>query len=227
MNLLAFDTSTEVLSLALEKSGQILEVSHQGIYEHSEKIIPLMQNLLEQAGLDLADINAFLIGEGPGSFTGLRVGFATLIGFSEALGKPCYGAPSLDITAQANAACHAGLIAVVMDARREKVYMGLYEADRGRIRLKSPYSCDTPENAARAIYGVQGTKSVLVAGDAIKKYAAIFQESLHNAQYAPAGKCYPEAHHLIALFHERKRECKPKGPSEFLPLYLSEPVILR
>src|SRR3990167_1058481 len=105
MNILAFDTSTELLSVA----ANTREVSHFGALEHAERIISLTEQALTGERIKLQDVDAFVIGEGPGSFTGLRVGFATLQGIAVATGKPCYGIPSLDATAQAGKG-HEGFI---------------------------------------------------------------------------------------------------------------------
>jgi tRNA threonylcarbamoyl adenosine modification protein YeaZ len=71
--------------------------------KHAEKILPVIDRLLKKEKLKIRDIDAFLIGRGPGSFTGLRVGFATLKGFLATCPKPCYGAFSLDIIAAGSA----------------------------------------------------------------------------------------------------------------------------
>ncbi len=227
MNLLAFDTSTELLSVAAEiqhpKGRRTAENSHQGMIEHAEKLIPMMEKTLKDAGAKLNEIDAFLVGEGPGSFTGLRVGFGTVQGLSVAGGKPCYSIPSLDITAQGSAAQHWGKIAVLMDARRDKVYLAIFESEGGKLTRNEDYLCIAPEDAVKKLEPIQ--KGLWIAGDGLKKYGDDFKKSLKDALLAPEKFWYPHASKLIELFHERKDKIKPKSTSELLPLYLQEPHI--
>jgi tRNA threonylcarbamoyladenosine biosynthesis protein TsaB len=127
MNLLSIETSGPVLSVAIKKSGaKLCHKTVQGYMKHAENLLPVIDRLLKNEKLKIRDIDAFLIGRGPGSFTGLRIGFATLKGFLATCPKPCFGAFSLDlIAAGMDPEKHANLT-VCLDARRGKLYTRSY-----------------------------------------------------------------------------------------------------
>ena len=100
MNLLAIETSSPALSVAIKRSGtKLRHATVQGYMKHAENLLPVIDRLLKKEKLKIGDMDAFLISRGPGSFTGLRIGFATLKGFLATCPKPCYGASSLDVIA--------------------------------------------------------------------------------------------------------------------------------
>ena len=212
MNLLAFDTSTELLSVCANQH----EVSYFGALEHAERIIPLTAQALNAAGLELKNVDAFVVGAGPGSFTGLRVGFATIQGFAIATGKPCYSIPSLDATARGGKG-QAEVIAVVMDARRERVYLGIYTSG------KPEYSCVSPEEAAEKLKAL--SKTVWITGNGLAKYSEVFKKNLPKALLAVESFWYPHSSKLIEIYNERKSELKPVPVNQLLPLYLQDPHI--
>jgi len=226
MNILAFDTSTEYLTVAALKTEEsnkcISEISHFGALEHAEKIIPIIEKSLDSVRLTLNQCDAFVIGQGPGSFTGLRVGFGTLQGFAVSTGKPCYGIPSLDVIAQAGVAYEGG-IAVIMDARREKVYLGLYETRKGQLTRRQKYFCINPDEAIGKIK--RAGKKIWITGTGLSKYGAYFKKNLRNALFADEKFWYPRGSNLMNLFLERRQQLKPLSVFELTPLYLQEPHI--
>jgi hypothetical protein len=134
MNLLAIETSSPVLSIALKKhGGKIRHGIVKGYMKHAENLLPVIDRLLKKEKLEIGDIDTFLISRGPGSFTGLRIGFATLKGFLATCPKPCYGALSLDVIAAGIKPAGTDLalkghenLTVCLDARRGKLYTRSY-----------------------------------------------------------------------------------------------------
>ena len=106
MKLLAIETSTNRFSLAVSEGGEILK-SRTLILDKvlSSSIIPSIEKILKESKINLKDIDAFVVGLGPGSFTSLRVGLATIKGLAFATGKPLVGVPSLDAIALNIFAC--------------------------------------------------------------------------------------------------------------------------
>src|ERR1041385_2607672 len=137
MNILALDTSSPVLSVAL-KTGprEISETQLTGFLQHAENLLPLIDRLLKKQKTSLAKIDLFLIGRGPGSFTGLRVGFATLKGFMAVQSKPCYGATSLDMIAENADLPEKSELAVCLDAGRERFFVRIYRRGKKAWRAK-------------------------------------------------------------------------------------------
>jgi len=104
MNILAFDTSSSVLSVALKTGkSKISEVSLTGFFQHAENLLPLIAKLLKKHKISIAKVDLFLLGRGPGSFTGLRVSFATVKGFLAGSSlqslPPCRGVDGMTPTA--------------------------------------------------------------------------------------------------------------------------------
>lgn len=139
MKLLAIETSTDYLSLALMNGDEVLAKFHRKARrEHSRLLVPMIDKLLRNARLKLKDIDGFCISIGPGSFTGLRIGVTVVKGLSYSLNKRIVEVPTLDIIAQ-NVRGFQGVICPVLDAKKNKVYACLYKSDGEIIRRISKY----------------------------------------------------------------------------------------
>lgn len=139
MNILAIDTSTDYLSLAVLRDDKILARFHRRMHmRHSSMLVPMIETILKKARVRLNSIDCFAISIGPGSFTGLRIGVVTVKGLSFALNKPVVEVPTLDIIAH-NAKKFKGVICPVLDARKNKVYACLYLSDGKNIKRISKY----------------------------------------------------------------------------------------
>ena len=130
---LGIDTANTPLSVALVKDGELLieETSAMAI-NHSLRAMPAIEELLEQAGLAPADIDAIAVSEGPGSYTGARIGVTIAKTLAWTLGKPLVGVSTLKALA-ANALFFNGLVCPIVDARRGNVYAGVYQYDAGKL----------------------------------------------------------------------------------------------
>ena len=131
---LALDTSTDMLCCAVARMGEGMEVLASRDREcrrhANEELVTTSLDALASAGLSMANVDAVLVGRGPGSFTGVRIGIATAKGLSCGLTRPLYGASTLDATAwTAWLAGVRGTLGVVMDAMRGEVYPGIYTLD--------------------------------------------------------------------------------------------------
>jgi len=221
MNLLAIETSGPVLSVAIKKSGaKLRHAMVQGYMKHAENILPVIDRLLKKEKLKIGDIDAYLISRGPGSFTGLRIGFATLKGFLATCPKPCYGALSLDVIA-------AGIknpgssnfplksyetLTVCVDARRGKLYTRSYRYLRKRW---------VPRGSCRVVpigEMASAAKNAWIVGDGLAK--------IGGASAASKDHGAPKASTLIELFEAEDPILKAlKRPKDLLPVYLrrSEP----
>ena len=127
MNILAMDTSTLTATVAVLTDEKLLgEFSVSNRLTHSQTIMPMTDTLLKTASLTLNDIDVFAVSVGPGSFTGLRIGMATVKTFAQALDKPVIGISSLDAVAHSFSSADT-VICPIMDARRSEVYNALYK----------------------------------------------------------------------------------------------------
>ena len=137
MLILAFETSAKAASVALYDGKKLLGESYQNTgLTHSQTLMVMAEDLLKQCGKTVADITAVAVAEGPGSFTGIRIGVAAAKGFAWGGQLPCYGVSTLEAMA-ASLNAYSGTVCPVMDARRSQVYNALFAADCGsytRIR---------------------------------------------------------------------------------------------
>ncbi len=220
MNLLAIETSSPTLSVAIKKSGaKLRHATVQGYMKHAENLLPVIDRLLRKEKLKIGDIDAFLISRGPGSFTGLRIGFATLKGFLAILPKPCYGAFSLDVIAAGikvpgtfiGKRCLAPLnLAVCLDARRGKLYSRSYRYHKKGWRPSGPSRIVPIGKIVSEL-----PEGSWIAGDGITKLTT------RGLAVVPERNWFPRASALIALFEAKDPLLKKlTRPKEFLPVYL-------
>jgi len=139
MLILAIDTSTDYLNLAVMKEDKVIARFHRrSPMRHSTILIPTIDKVLKRARLGIEDIDCFAISIGPGSFTGLRIGVTTVKGLAYALKKRIVAVPTLDVIAN-NIKNFKGVICPVLDARKNKVYACLYRSDGRNIKKISKY----------------------------------------------------------------------------------------
>ena len=138
MLILAFETSAKAASVALHDGSKLLGESYQNTgLTHSQTLMVMAEDLLKQCGLKPQDVTAVAVAEGPGSFTGVRIGVAAAKGFAWGMEIPCYGVSTLEAMARSLGAFD-GVICPVMDARRSQVYNALFYANQGILERVAP-----------------------------------------------------------------------------------------
>lgn len=129
MKILAIDTASTVCSVAILENDQLL--GHKTIDDektHSQKLMPLVQDLFSELNLNVSDIDLFGVDVGPGSFTGIRIGMSTVKAFCDIYHKPICGISSLETLAyQTNINSKNTIICSMIDAKHDNVYVGLFE----------------------------------------------------------------------------------------------------
>ncbi|WP_460529653.1 tRNA (adenosine(37)-N6)-threonylcarbamoyltransferase complex dimerization subunit type 1 TsaB [Chitinimonas naiadis] len=128
MNLLALDTSTEYLSLALCYKGETLAREWHAQQRHAELTLPMVQSLAADMGASLSELDGIALAIGPGSFTGLRIGCGIAQGLAFGLGIPTVGINTLAALA---ADCDAEQVLTVLDARMGELYLAAYVQEAG------------------------------------------------------------------------------------------------
>ena len=130
---LAFETSAKAASVALTENGKLLGESYQNTgLTHSQTLMVMAEDLLKQCGRTVSDVTAVAVAEGPGSFTGVRIGVAAAKGFAWGRQLPCYGVSTLEAMA-VSLGIYEGHICACMDARRSQVYNALFLVENGEI----------------------------------------------------------------------------------------------
>ncbi len=174
MKLLALDTSTEACSVALQLGADILSLDEVCPQQHSKRVLPMVQQLLNQAGVALKDLDGIVFGRGPGSFTGVRIGVGVAQGLAFGAGLPLYGVSTLAAMAQAAQRLHgADKVVAAIDARMAEVYLGCYQLDaNGLMQLLGTEIARKPlELAAADIPLSFGTAPVFGVGTGFQTYA--------------------------------------------------------
>lgn len=226
---LAFDTATDQLACAVARvspgAAAPVEVLARGDRpcrrRANVELVPACLALLEEAGLAMDDVDCVVVGRGPGSFTGVRIGIAAAKGMGCGLDRPVYGASTLDAVAwRAWAAGVRGLVGVVGDAMRREVYPALYGVDdAGCHRLFSVETVAKAPEAAAAWADRADARDIQLTGDGLRKYRDLFAEKglvsvLPEELWAPTG-----ASLLDAAAADAKLWDGPGHPALVLPVY--------
>jgi tRNA threonylcarbamoyladenosine biosynthesis protein TsaB len=133
VRVLAVDTTTARGSVAVVEGGQLLgEVRLRSEASHSRRLLPAIAFLLESLGVPLQTISGYAVANGPGSFTGLRIGLSTVQGLAIGHAAPCLAIPALDALAARMRGAAPRLVAL-MDAYRGELYAGIYDSDAGLL----------------------------------------------------------------------------------------------
>ena len=133
MLILAFETSAKAASVALTENGRLLGESYQNTgLTHSQTLMVMAEDLLKQCGKAVSDLTAVAVAEGPGSFTGVRIGVAAAKGLAWGAQLPCYGVSTLEAMA-VSLGIYEGYVCACMDARRSQVYNAVFRVSQGSI----------------------------------------------------------------------------------------------
>ncbi|MEE4068807.1 tRNA (adenosine(37)-N6)-threonylcarbamoyltransferase complex dimerization subunit type 1 TsaB [Pseudomonas viridiflava] len=147
--LLALDTATEACSVALLHDGKVL--SHYEVIPrlHAQRLLPMIKDLLAEAGIAMSALDAIAFGRGPGAFTGVRIAIGVVQGLAFALERPVLPVSNLAVLAQ-RAFRERGVsqVAAAIDARMDEVYWGCYRETAGEMRLVGAEAVMAPELAA-------------------------------------------------------------------------------
>lgn len=180
MKILAIDTSALTATAAILSEGMLIgEISTTTKLTHSQTIMPMIDELLRKVSLDITDIDLFACSEGPGSFTGLRIGIGTIKGLAYGLGKPVVGVSTLEALAH-NIDVTGLVICPIMDARRGQVYNGLYRYNGVMLeRITEPRALSVEELCEEL------TERTIFVGDGVKVHKEKIKELLgENAVFA-------------------------------------------
>ena len=144
MHILAIDTATNSGGVSLGRNGEVIGVAMlKTPLRYSEAILHYVDFLLRQHALKLSQIDCFAVATGPGSFTGLRIGLATAKAFSKGLQTPVAGISTLEALAYRFRHL-GGLVAPLIDARRQQVYAAVYRAQDMALSLQQPEAVAAP-----------------------------------------------------------------------------------
>ena len=234
MQLLALDTSTEQLSIAVQSGDRVWCHRGAGAAQASAHLIPAVLETLRQAGLRLSELDALVVGRGPGSFTGLRTACAVAQGLAYGSERPVLGLDTLLALAPPVLAHDPGAhrVLAVLDARMQQVYVAAYELDAAqgvpggewRTRM-SPGLYDPGDVTLPADW--LDDPAVWVSGNALS-----LLDEVPGVLRCPDGRvrrslpCLPDAQALLQLAPAALARGEAVAARDLLPLYLRDKVAL-
>jgi tRNA threonylcarbamoyladenosine biosynthesis protein TsaB len=220
MNILAIDTSTSLAGIAIAVDEQIVAESLLNTNRTlSARLVPEIERLLTTAGLAIADIDIYASTVGPGSFTGVRGGVATIQGLALATGRPCVGYSSLAMLAM-NFSLSTIPVCPMLDARKGELYAALYDCSSP---LPSPRinDCVLPPSALLDRIAAETGEPVIFVGDGAVRYRDQIADRLgEQALFAPFPFHSPHAANGVLLALHAVRKGTLLEPSQLLPVYL-------
>lgn len=216
MKILSMDSSATVASVALcEDEALLAEYTVNNGNTHSETLLPMVESVLGNFGLTPKDIDLFAVSNGPGSFTGVRIGAATLKGLAFASERPCVGVSTLHALAF-NLLGTEGLICPVMNARRSQVYTALFRSDGETLTRLMPDSA-MAISELDAILSECGEEVVLV-GDGYDVTESGFEKT--KLRYLPERVRHQSAFSVAEVALKEYREGKTCTDAELCVDYL-------
>ena len=176
MNILAFDTVSSSFSIALKSDDSIIETNKENIKNHNSELIPILDDFLKENKLSLDNIDCIVLGIGPGSFTSIRIAFATIKSICYAKNIKIIGVSSLESLYQ-NIKSFDGLKLALIEARKGSVYANIYKDDK-----KIKENLDLTYNELIELIDSISDKNEIITlcGDGFSKNKEFFLESLKN-----------------------------------------------
>ena len=176
MNILAFDTVSSSFSIALKSDDSIIEINKENIKNHNSELIPILDDFLKENKLSLDNIDCIVLGIGPGSFTSIRIAFATIKSICYAKNIKIIGVSSLESLYQ-NIKSFDGLKLALIEARKGNVYANIYKDDK-----KIKENLDLTYNEIIDLIDSISNKNEIITlcGDGFSKNKEFFLESLKN-----------------------------------------------
>ncbi len=218
--ILSFETSTQVCSVALHQEGILISSSEiHTSHSHSEKLTLLAQQILENAQIELAQIEAIAISKGPGSYTGLRIGVSTAKGLCFALQKPLISVSTLQTMAwevRNLVFDDTILICPMIDARRMEVYCAIFD-----IHFKEILPISAQIITENSFEDLLKQHQIIFVGDGAKKCQNIlsFQS---NALFSRTQTIYPHAKNMGEIAFQKFKSQNFEDVAYFEPFYLKE-----
>jgi tRNA threonylcarbamoyladenosine biosynthesis protein TsaB len=219
MNLLAIETATECCSVALLAGDRLIARSEFAPRRHAELLLPMCDQVLAEAGLARAAIDALAVGRGPGAFTGVRLAVSAAQGIALALDVPVVPVSTLAALALQAPDDEANVLAVI-DARMGEIYAGLYRRDDDGVTLVGE------ETVGRAEALAIDAAPLAVIGSGWTSYRDAIVAALGTPPHWAEGERYPQALDIARLAAPIAKAGGGVPAEQVLPVYLRDKVAL-
>ena len=217
LHILAIETATSSCSVALSAADQVLSRTEVGNNIHSQVVLKMVHELLDEAQISVQNLDAVAVGQGPGSFTGLRIGVGVAQGL--AYGADCLmiGVSSLD--ALANQAMGKGPVIAAIDARMGEVYWCEYIKSASTVTRQSKLQVSAPQTLVS-----QAQSELQLVGNAWEVYKGQFNTELMARSTVDASQIYPSAVSMLELAKRSFAQGNLIKPIDFAPEYVRNNV---
>ena len=218
MLILAFETSAKAASAALLEDGKLLAENYQNTgLTHSQTLMVMAENILNQCGKAVTDVTAVAVAAGPGSFTGVRIGVAAAKGFAWGREVPCYGVSTLEAMAL-SLGTYQGYVCPVMDARRSQVYNALFYVNHGMLNRVTDDRAVSLEQLKQELLLLQ--EPVFLVGDgSILTYKTLSAE-IPGLVLPPEHRMHQRADGVALLAAQKIAAGEPGDGAALVPNYL-------
>lgn len=223
MKILAVDTSSKLCSVAiLEDKNLIKKLELDNGLTHSETLMPLIQQLLNECSLSLNNINLLVSDIGPGSFTGIRIGVSSCKAFSDSLNIPCVGISSLEVLAYNIQ--NDGIICSTIDCKNNNCYFALYELNSGNYNVLIEPCAKSINDVLDLLNSQYYNKCISFVGDGIpsEKLHSIYDNNADSEVTKNIISSYLNVENLGTAGYKKFINNKKIG-EEILPLYIKKP----
>lgn len=222
MKILAVDTSSMIAAVAVKEGNTLLgEYILNDGHTHSQKLIPMIMELMSGLGLQPTDIDVYAASIGPGSFTGLRIGVVTVKSMAYAVNKPVVGVPTLDALAY-NLPPGDKLICPIIDARNMQVYTAFYSWDEGIFTRKSDYMAVAVQELSEKLKDIK--KQCVFTGDGVLVHKELLKSLMgEKVFFAPGNLLLQKASSVAELGLLKFLEGQYEKPFDLTPFYLRKP----
>ena len=218
MKILALETSAKAVSAAVTENGKVLCSGYQDTgLTHSRTLMPIVEHILKNADLTIADLDAIAVAAGPGSFTGIRIGVSAAKGLAFAVDKPAIGVSTLAAMAR-NVAFTDGLVICAMDARRNQIYNALFEAKDGQLTRLTEDRAIALADLAEELKDDPRPKTIV--GDGARLCFDFLQNAGIPCRLAPAHLVMQNAMSVALEAEAMAAEGPLTGAQELQPVYL-------
>ena len=218
MRLLAFESSAKAAGVAVLEDGRLLAEYFQNSGQtHSRTLMQMAEDLLKNCDLTCADVDACAVSNGPGSFTGVRIGAAAAKGFCWGREIPLYGVSTLEAMARASGLL-SGVVCCCMDARREQVYNAVFSVEAGKFLRRSEDRAISLEALGAELKNLE--KPVFLVGDGAELCYNTLRVSIPALCLLPE-QLRSQRASGVALAAQAKIDAGEKGSGlELVPSYL-------
>ncbi len=218
MLILAFETSAKAASVALLEDGRLLGESYQNTgLTHSQTLMVMAQDVLKTAGKTVRDVTHVAVAEGPGSFTGVRIGVAAAKGFAWGGEIPCCGVSTLEAMAL-GLGLYEGYICACMDARRNQVYNAVFYENHGTLERRSEDRAIALSDLAQELKALDGP--VFLVGDGAAVTHRTLAAEVPNLILLPEHKLHQRAVGVALAAAAKIAAGEPCDGAALIPNYL-------